>query len=61
MVSAVREQNEMLGYHRETAPNPEKEEARTQRTKEELEALRRLARQRTAELAEGRFNLTFPI
>ena len=47
MVSAIREQNEMLGYHRESAPNPEAEAARKQRLDEETQALREQARRRT--------------
>ena len=59
MVTTIREQNEMLGYHRENAPNPEKEEAKIKRSKEEIEALKRIARQRTAELGSGeRFDIS---
>jgi len=47
MVSAIREQNDMLGYHREAAPNPEAEAARKQRLDEETQALREQARKRT--------------
>ena len=46
MVSAIREQNDMLGYHREAAPNPEAEAARKQRLDEETQALREQARDR---------------
>ena len=46
MVSAIREQNDMLGYHREAAPNPEAEQARKQRLDEETQALREQARDR---------------
>ena len=53
MVSAIREQNEMLGYHREAAPNLEKEQALKDRTEQERIALERLARQRTGELSKG--------
>jgi len=57
MVSAIREQNEMLGYHRENAPNPEKELLRQKRNEQESEQLRRLVRQRTNELSQqGRWN-----
>ena len=56
MVLAVRKQNEMLGYHRENAPNPEKELAKHKLLQFEMEALQRIARQRTAELSQGRFN-----
>lgn len=51
MVSAIREQNEMLGFHRDKAPNPEAAQARQQRFKGEMAAIRRLVRTRTAELA----------
>lgn len=49
--SVIREQNEMLGYHRESAPNMEKEQAKQQRIAEEKEALQRMSRQRTDELS----------
>jgi len=39
MVAAIREQNEMLGYHRELAPNAEKEAAIRQSMGEEQRAL----------------------
>jgi len=52
----VREQNEMLGYHREAAPNPEKELARIKRNELELAELRRISRIRTDELARGNLN-----
>jgi len=51
MVSAIREMNEMLGYHRDNAPNPEKEALRKRRTDTETARLRRLVRHRTGELA----------
>ena len=54
MVSAIREQNEMLGYHREAAPNPEAEAARKQRLDAETQAMRELARARIAVVAGGR-------
>ncbi len=54
MVSAIREQNEMLGYHRELAPNTEKEaEKAAKMTDEEREFARIAARMRGNELAEG--------
>ena len=54
MVSALREINEMMGYHRENAPNAEKEAAKAARmSREEKEIARLLAQQRTAELAGG--------
>ena len=46
MVSAIREQNDMLGYHREAAPNPEAEAAWKQRLDEETQALREQAKER---------------
>ena len=45
-VSAIREMNDMLGYHREAAPNPEAEAARKQRLDEETQALREQAKER---------------
>ena len=51
IVSAIREMNEMLGYHRENAPNPEREAARKRRFEAELGEIRRLVRIRTAELS----------
>ena len=50
MTGAIREQNEMLGYHRETAPNTEREEAKRARTEAEQTELERLAAKRTSEL-----------
>ena len=50
----VREMNEMLGYHREAAPNPEREQARKALLHNELRELERLCRQRTAELSQPR-------
>ena len=52
MISAIREQNEMLGYHREAAPNLEREDARRKIEAEEIEELERIARIRTAELSK---------
>ena len=58
MVSAIREQNEMLGYHRELASNPEKEaEKAAKMTKEDKVLARITARQRTEELAGGHIKL----
>jgi len=48
-----KEQNEMLGYHRESAPNPEREQAIKQRTEKERERLRELVRIRINEIAMG--------
>ncbi len=54
MTSAIREQNEMLGYHRDKAPNDEKvAEILARMTDEEIEARRIVAKIRTAELAGG--------
>jgi len=50
--SVIREQNEMLGFHREHAPNTEKEERRRQIVEQELKELERIARQRTEALSE---------
>ncbi len=52
MVSAIREQNEMLGYHRESAPNPEREKARRKLSETEIIEIQRIVRIRTAELAQ---------
>jgi len=52
MVSTIREQNEMLGFHRDTAPNLEREQARRDIIEKELKELERLAKARTAELSE---------
>lgn len=53
MTSAIREQNEMLGYHREKGLNPEKEAARAKRmTKEQRHIAEKWAKERTNELAE---------
>ena len=52
MVSAIREQNEMLGYHRDNAPNAEKEAAkRLNMTAEEFKLNQAAAKLRTAEEA----------
>jgi len=51
MTGAVREQNEMLGYHRENAPNEEREQARKALKANELTELERLSRARTEELS----------
>jgi len=39
MVSAIREQNEMLGYHRDKSPNTERESAKLKRMSEETKRL----------------------
>ena len=54
MVSAIREQNEMLGYHRESAPNPEAEAARKHRLDEETQAMREAAKARTIDISSHR-------
>ncbi len=52
MTSAIREQNEMLGYHREKGLNPEKEAAKAKRmTDEQRETARVVAKIRTDEEA----------
>ena len=53
MVSAIREQNEMLGFHRDNAPNPEAEAKRKARLDDETAILRAFARRRTGDLAMG--------
>ena len=54
MTSAVREQNEMLGYHRDTAPNAEKEAAKAKRMDSETRKVAEaVAKQRTDELSKG--------
>lgn len=52
MVSAIREQNEMLGFHRESAPNLEREERRRDLIDKELKELSRLVADRTDELSK---------
>lgn len=51
MVSAIREMNEMLGYHRDKAPNPEAAAARMNRIKGEMDILRQIGRERTKQLS----------
>ena len=51
MVSAVREANEMLGFHRDSAPNPERELAIKQREEAEQAKLQAIARRRTISIA----------
>ena len=56
MISAIREQNEMLGYHRESAPNQEREQARRDiiaKEKNALDRIQQLAQDRTSELSKG--------
>ena len=53
MVSAIREQNEMLGYHRETAPNLEREQNRKRIMSSELVEVQELCRIRTKALSTG--------
>jgi len=52
MVSATREQNDMLGYHRETAPNPEKEAAKRAKSEQEGKLFDEFVRQRTEEASK---------
>lgn len=51
MVSAIREQNEMLGFHRELAPNKEREQARHDLLSTEVKEIMKLVRSRTAALS----------
>lgn len=51
MVAAIKEQNEMLGFHRETAPNPEREQRRKKLEEEERKALHDLADARNKQLS----------
>lgn len=51
IVAAVREQNEMLGFHRDTSPNPEREREKRELMDREILELRRLAKARTDELS----------
>ena len=51
MVAAIKEQNEMLGYHREQAPNLEREQARKEFLESERREVEELARLRTAQLS----------
>ena len=56
ITSAIREQNEMLGYHRESAPNQEREQARRDiiaKEKNALDRIQQLAQDRTSELSKG--------
>ncbi len=54
MVSATREQNEMLGYHRELAPNEEKERKRLARMDLETKRMAEIkADKRLSQVAEG--------
>lgn len=53
-ISATREQNEMLGYHRDLAPNLEKEQAKRELLESEERELERLTKLRVAELSTGR-------
>jgi hypothetical protein len=54
MVSAIREQNEMLGYHRENAPNTEKEAMRRKIEDDERKELEKAAKERSEELSKKR-------
>ena len=45
-----------LGQYKETAPHPERELARKERTKRELAELRRISRTRTSELSRSNLN-----
>jgi hypothetical protein len=52
MVSAIREQNEMLGYHRDLAPNKEREAAKKDRSSKEQKEIDKLVNGRLKELSE---------
>ncbi len=57
-VACLREMNEMLGYHRDKAPNTEKEQARLERlSTEERKLARTAAKMRTDELSEASIKL----
>lgn len=59
MTSAVREQNEMLGYHREKGLNPEKEASkRAAMSKEDQKVSAEAAKIRTADEARERIKLS---
>ena len=58
MVQAAKEQNEMLGFHRELAPNEEKEAKRDKLTKQEQEAIDRIINTRLNELSSGKESQT---
>lgn len=54
LVSAIREQNEMLGYHRDKAPNQEKQQAIANRMSEQEKAIaEEVARILTDKAANG--------
>lgn len=53
----IREQNEMLGFHRESAPNVEKEQAKRDLIDSERIELERLAEARTTELSKPTLKL----
>lgn len=55
--SVVREMNEMLGYHREAAPNLEKEQAKKAILETEERELEQLSKVRTVKLSEHRTHL----
>lgn len=51
--SVIREQNEMLGFHREQAPNLEKEQVKKELVEQERKELERLAEARMGELSQA--------
>ena len=54
MTSAAREINEMAGFHRELAPNAEREQARqAMEDVEKVKLAEKMAKERTQELSEG--------
>lgn len=57
ITGAIREQNEMLGYHREAAPNLEKEQQRKELIESEREELQRVAAVRTEELSRPQLSI----
>ncbi len=61
MTSAIREQNEMLGYHRDKAPNTEREAARLARMTDEERKLAELAAKLRTEVESKVKTIPFPV
>ncbi len=61
MTSAIREQNEMLGYHRDKAPNTEREAARLARMSDEERKLAELAAKLRTEAESKVKTIPFPV
>ena len=61
MTSAIREQNEMLGYHRDKAPNTEREAARLARMTDEERKLAELAAKLRTEAESKVKTIPFPV